>query len=462
MTKVYIKLIAMSLALILSVSVVIMSSYAWLVLSGNPAATGIQVAIGGGNTILMAPNVKFTAEGKTYNIPGQFSDKMNFGQMEQYAYLQEVGNLTPVSTSNGIDWFMPTYYSGNDELVQQGRVPSGALRDISEFQVDSFLNHANQPQSEKNKIDEGNYIYLDFWVVAPGGDYFLRVSTGDGTEDGGSFVIDLLEPGKDEEGNNVLTQPRGSAAAAVRVGFLANDLMLTDETMEQYTESRYFDNRFTALRGIYAEPDTGASYNDWDRFTIYEPNGDYHPAKPELDGSYVETKSLEWKDGQIQENQQSYRNPNLTVQKKSTWDMADSTQTAIEQRYQTALVARLGEVLSEQDKGDLFYGKYLQGQISPYVNKGAFIKNMGNVISLLNSKGVVTAEQLNGEPVGAAGEGSIKTAGATDDVYIIKLERNVPQRVRMFIWLEGQDIDCVDSISSARFAVNIELAGGDQ
>ena len=48
------------------------------------------------------------------------------------------------------------------------------------------------------------------------------------------------------------------------------------------------------------------------------------------------------------------------------------------------------------------------------------------------------------------------------DVEIIKLERNVPQRVRMFIWLEGQDIDCSDKISSARFAVSIELAGGDQ
>ena len=29
----------------------------------------------------------------------------------------------------------------------------------------------------------------------------------------------------------------------------------------------------------------------------------------------------------------------------------------------------------------------------------------------------------------------------------------------MFIWLEGQDLDCVDSVNTARFAVNIELAG---
>ena len=450
MGKIYVKLIAMSLALILSVSVVIMSSYAWLVLSGNPAATGIQVAIGGGNTILTAPNVTLTKDGKTYNIPGRFSDRMNFGQQEQYAYLQELGNLTPVSTSNGIDWFLPTYYSGNDDLVQQGRVPSGALKDISEFTSESFLQHANLKKGDQ-KISEGNYVYLDFWVVSPGGDYKLRVSTGEGVEAGGSFVIDLLETEATEAGN-ALSAPEGSAAATVRVGFLANDVRLTDDTMDLYIGSTYFDDRFTALKGIYAEPNSGASYSDFDKFTIYEPNGDYHPAHPELEGSYVATNSLERKDGQIQERAISRQNLNLTMQRKSVWALAENgVQTALEQRYETALIAHLGEALTQQDSADLFYGKYLQGQISTYVDKGGFVKNMGNLVAQLNTSGTVPAQTLDSG-----------TAGATDDVYIIELERNVPQRIRMFIWLEGQDIDCVDSVSSARFAVSIELAGGDQ
>lgn len=459
MTKVYIKLIAMSLALILSVSVVIMSSYAWLVLSGNPAATGIQVAIGGGNTILAAPNIKFTDDnGTIYNIPGKFSDRMNFGQQEQYAYLQEVGNLTPVSTSNGLDWFLPTYYSGNDEQVQQGRVPSGALRDISEFRTDSTLGNANLQKGDPN-IDDGNYVYLDFWVVSPGGDYFLRVSTGDGNENGGSFVIDLLETDDSNDGNS-LTLPEGSAAAAVRVGFLANDVQLTNKTMEYYSESKDFDSRFTALRGDYSEPGTGMD-NGLDRFTIYEPNGDYHPAHSTLEGSFVDTKSLELVDDQVREQQKSDSDLHLTVQRKSSWSMADNgVETALEQVYTTAQMARLGEKLTQQDGADLLYGKYLQGQIAPYVTKGSFVKSTGNLISVLNtSNGAVTADELISKTHGTA---DTVYGGATDDVYIIRLERNVPQRIRMFIWLEGQDIDCVDNISSARFAVNIELAGGDQ
>ena len=77
MQKIYLKLIAVLLALLVSVAMVIVSSYAWLVLAGNPAVTGIQVAIGGGNTILMAPNVREKGiDGVEYNIPGRFSDKL--------------------------------------------------------------------------------------------------------------------------------------------------------------------------------------------------------------------------------------------------------------------------------------------------------------------------------------------------------------------------------------------------
>ena len=63
MQKVYIKLIGVLLALVVSVAMVIVSSYAWLVLAGNPAVTGIQVAIGGGNTILVAPDLTAQGEG---------------------------------------------------------------------------------------------------------------------------------------------------------------------------------------------------------------------------------------------------------------------------------------------------------------------------------------------------------------------------------------------------------------
>lgn len=444
MSKIYAKLIAMALMLVLSLSVVVVASYAWFVLSGNPVVTGIQVTIGGGNTILTAPNITQEVEGTTYCYPGHFSDKLNFGLEPSYAYLQELGSLTPVSTYNGVDWMLPAYYTSADAEVKEGKVPNGQLKDITQFQVDSELMYANLPASEKEKIEEGSYIYLDFWVVSPGGDYKLRVSTGDEDEDGGSFVIDLLQPTVTEEGGYVLNYSAGNASSAVRIGFLANSVRLTDNTMLHYQNSIYYDERFHSLCGLYAEPNSGTYYSEFDHFTIYEPNGDSHPANADLDGAYVPTKALALVDGTIVERPVNDR---VTVQLSSVWKAAEKGEgtTAIEQRFQAALLNRNTEGMETAQIAQAFYGTYLQGQLGPYVSKGRFVSG------ILNAGGPIYQSQLQA-----------LTAGATEDVHIIQLEKNVPQRIRMFVWLEGQDMDCSNGRNSTQFAVNIEFAGGTE
>ncbi len=469
MNKIYIKLIAMTLALILSVTVVLMSTYAWMVLSSSPAVTGIHVAIGGGNTILTAPNIREVADdGTVYYYPGHFSDKLNFGMESSYDYLQQIGKLAPVSTTNGVDWFLPVYYSGTDKEVQEGWVPSGMLKDVSEFRVDSELTHANLAPTDENKekIMEGSYVYLDFWVVSPGGDFTLRVSTEVNDPEstsinssGGSFVIDLMVPEETEEGY-ALKKPKSHGAGAVRVGFLANSLNLTDDTMLYYKDSKYFDNRFTKLKGMYKEPNTGTAYLDSDNFVIYEPNCDYHPTDAELDGYYVETKPLTFVGDTIRARSAS----NITVQKKSVWVPAqkDPSTTAIEQKFQAAIYMSDWNGKAADEVMNLFYGSYLQGQISPYVNNGGFVTSTRNLNAHLSADndGILRLNVLDNDLSDETDVGYL--SGATEDVDIIKLERNVPQRIRMFIWLEGQDVDCVDSVDSARFAVNIEFAGGSK
>ena len=50
-------------------------------------------------------------------------------------------------------------------------------------------------------------------------------------------------------------------------------------------------------------------------------------------------------------------------------------------------------------------------------------------------------------------------AGATIDAVIVSLKKNVPQRIRMFVWLEGQDIDCTNEAALKTLLLNLELAG---
>ena len=57
--------------------------------------------------------------------------------------------------------------------------------------------------------------------------------------------------------------------------------------------------------------------------------------------------------------------------------------------------------------------------------------------------------------------GSLKLSGATESTAIVRLEKNVPQRIRMFVWIEGQDVDCTGA-EAVDFAISVELAGSTQ
>ena len=452
MNKIYTKLIAITLALMLSISVVVMSSYAWFTLSDSPMAQGISIAVGGGNTILIAADLTQTIDGVTYHYPDGFSDKLNFGMHRSYRYLKELGGLTPVSTADGVNWFLPEYYDSTDAEVLEGRIPSGTLKDISKFTLDRYLEHANQLKNDKETIAQGHYIYLDFWVVSPGADYKLRLSTPtmEGDNSSGTFLVDLLQPAVNAQGDGYyLKQPSSEAAASARVGFLVNPNLILDETMSIYEKTYGYDERYTRLRGSYLDKDSGYAYDAGYWFTIFEPNGDSHPEGHAEDGSYVHTKPLALVNGVPTAVSIKDR---VVVQRKSSWAMALTGESLeIEQRFQTALKGMKLNTLGLNEIRTEFYDKYLQGQISPYVNKGKFVSRTENLYAY-DSMGRATADQVE----------ALDTAGATEDIFIIELERNVPQRIRMFIWLEGQDVDCVDSVNSSSFMLNIELAGGSE
>ena len=79
MNKAFLKLAAVVTALIISVVMIVTISYAWTTLSTAPIAEGIQITIGGGHTIMMAPDVTKTVDGTTYHYPGFFDDIKKLG-----------------------------------------------------------------------------------------------------------------------------------------------------------------------------------------------------------------------------------------------------------------------------------------------------------------------------------------------------------------------------------------------
>lgn len=444
--KRYTKLMA-ALLMLLTVAVMLVStSFAWMTISSDPVVQGIQITLSGSHTVLVAPNITAIVDGETCNYPGTFSDSLNFSDFEQYGYLQNVGGLLPVSTANGEIWYVPVYYQQSDEEVRSGEAYVGQIRPTTEFIADNMLEYANLDAEQVQSGVNGNYIYLDFWVVAPVDGYKLRVSTGD--DSAGSFVIDLLGA-EASDGSYDLTKINAQAAASMRVGFLVNEATMLDDSMRQYSMSDTFNSSYSSLRGVYMDPGYSA-LEGLNRFTIYEPNGDAHPTEIKIgdltvtDGQYVLTEPLGKGGIPVSVSDK------LTVQRKNTW-IKTGEENYIAQMFQAYITSK--DIAKETGKSlqDAFYTQHLQYQIYPYVTKGNFIANTGNLYNIAGADKLADAGEI----------ATMLQAGATEDVYITELIRNTPQRIRMFIWLEGQDADCINAAANGGFAISIELAGSN-
>jgi hypothetical protein len=98
-----------------------------------------------------------------------------------------------------------------------------------------------------------------------------------------------------------------------------------------------------------------------------------------------------------------------------------------------------------------FYNRHLQGVFAPYVEKGYFVDSTQALYADADANGYVANDSV-----------SLHIADrATDEITITKLQKNIPQRIRMFVWLEGQDADCVNFGDISSFIVSLELAGNE-
>lgn len=440
MKKTLMKLSAVGILALIALVVTVVSTFAWYSVSGTPELGGLQLNIGGSNTILIAPDITLVTEDGTVHYPGTFSDSLNFAQLSSYSYLKDIVSLTPVSTADGIHWFFPG---------------DGTEDGVSGFLMDDTYRYANLSALPDDDAVHGSYVMMDFWVMAPM-DCSLRVSYGDA--DNGSYVVSLPYPEKNADGEFVLGTPSDILPACVRVGFLVDTRTQRDGSMSAYTASSSFDEAVNHLKGVYGE-----SGEEWDyyptQFTIYEPNADVHSGesvysitadgsvyRPCEDGSYVKTYPVGYVDGAAQVVDVTDR---TTVQTATRWTEENGS-LLVQQLFETFMLGEEGAT----DPLALFQefsSRYLGYSGDAYLEKGTFIEETSDLSSVCDGDGVVKADRLN----------KLHTSTATEDVVIVELERNVPQRIRMFVWIEGQDVDCANVIAASGLMINLELAGSN-
>lgn len=417
----HIKILASALLIVLSLSMLVMVTFAWYVMSTAPEVSGMQIKIGS-DTIRVAPDCT-DASGQHY--PGAFQGVL---ETNATAIPENFWGLIPVSTADGKHWFSATY-----ESLENG----GDQKE--EYLEDTTLSSANLTARPKSG---GNYLYLDFWVVAPK-DYDLRVSTAtQGSGQSGSYVKVFPQVKMDDAGNYSLDETQRQAESSLRIGFLVNEDMVSGDS---YKKSTNYDSAYKILKGEYQKPGEALPTSQTS-FTIYEPNCDWH-ADTQFSGQYKETQPLALVNGKPQQVKlETYDGTKLAAQTAATWTRTDDgKQTKLAQALQRALLEAQTtnrSVADAQSAGEYLLNQYLKGQLSGYITSGQFVKSTSNL-----QDGVRLDEE------------NIEKSGATTDAVIVSLKKNVPQRIRMFVWLEGQDIDCTNEAALKTLLLNLELAG---
>lgn len=444
MKKSLMKLSAAAILAVIALVVSVVATFAWYTVSTKGEVGGMQLNIGGSHTIQIAADVAVTTEDGVVHYPAVFSDSIHFSTIPSYDYLKEIVSLTPVSTADGIHWFFPA-----DEDAKGDNVLSG-------YWMDDTYSYANLSRLPADDSVHGSYVMLDFWVVSPS-DCSLRVSYGEGGN--GTYVVGLPYPEKGADGTYKMDAPDPLLPACVRVGFLADTRTADGASLRAYMDSTAFDDRVFRLKGVYGE-----AGEEWDYmsspFTIFEPSADVHSGesvysqtpngsiyRPCLDGTYVKTYPMGYVDGQAQPVDMTHR---TTVQTATQW-LAEGDSLLIQQLFATYM---LGES-QDADAGDLFSefcSKYLGYRCDSYIEKGALIQQTDALQQICGADGTTSVGDFD----------ALLRAGATDDVVIVELEQNVPQRIRMFVWVEGQDVDCANVIASSGLMINLELAGSSR
>lgn len=419
----HIKILASALLIVLSLSMLVMVTFAWYVMSTAPEVSGMQIKIGS-DTIRVAPDCK-DESGQHY--PGAFQGVL---ETDTKAIPENFWGLIPVSTADGKHWFSATYES----------LENGGDRKTDEYLEDTTLSSANLTARPKSG---GNYLYLDFWVVAPK-DYDLRVSTAtQGSGQSGSYVKVFPQVKMDAARNYSLDETQRQAESSLRIGFLVNEDVVSGES---YKNSTNYDSAYKILKGVYQEQGKELPTSQTS-FTIYEPNCDWH-ADTQFSGQYKETKPLALGvDGKPQPVTLESVQTKLAAQTSATWTQTDDgTQTKLAQALQRALLdakTTNHSVTDAQSAGEYLLNQYLKGQLSGYITSGQFVKSTRDL-----QDGTSLTDMTD-----------MDKAGASTDAVIVSLKKNVPQRIRMFVWLEGQDIDCTNEAALKTLLLNLELAG---
>ncbi len=499
------KLVATACFLLVSVVVLVSASMAWFTISTNPEITGMTVTLNTDLALLVSDSED-----------GFYDDSLYIKDVFDYL----VG-LRPVSTADGVNWFFPTYevdgtwldalceiedffhwpeteqQVGGDETY--GNVVGVETNDDGSVYYDESGNATWLTGKTLSNVEaEAGYAYFDVWLMTEEEEVDVRLSVPSRIQNNqadwefdegiyGSYVLanyqieTTTETVDGEESTTATALLEPAAQTAIRVGFMTFEY--TDEVEATDDEG----NPVTDGDGNLLTEETWAETGEIADFVIYEPNADQRssewdvkPNEGETEedeptysdeiseyikeyavradganyqaGQYIPTQYIAWDADDAAPYLTTLDGDSLIIQKQSAWD-DEALQDAI-----TAQASALsdGDWLQDLFSLSSFLDAYNNDDFgySNYVSTlGLFIADYDELVDDANEQTATDETAL-----GVYRMDDTQNESTTGEAIIVTLYKDQPQRVRIYIWLEGQDVDCWNDISASSFVVNLELA----
>ncbi len=415
------KLLVSLVGMVASASVLVTAGFAWYTLSTNPEISQMQVTLGASEDIWISKDG--TNFYKHVDISDTMSENMNV--------------LRPVSTIDGLTWYVCDYNPATGNIVED------------QFFRKQWCIDENHRQEGHTHCDNGGfYAYTDIWLKSTKNGAQIRLSIADTNENynaekiSGSFVMSYAYDG------STVTLIENGPETCVRIGMMImsptdeqNAIVLgpTEDAKVEKPEHTFFiyepnadvrslldkqDDRY--LTDIYIANLNIKEHTDID----YDlSNGQYLQTYPIQQGENV-VESTEFVDSRgILEAASSavFPTERLIVQRAMKWD-----KKKIEEE---GLLAQSSFQLT-----DLLQNKYIlrDDKVS-----GRFVA--------LNS--LYSGEKDKYQPVDMEGLQALPASQP-----LCTLDDGKICQIRLFFWIEGQDLDCWNDVAGINFLARLEFA----
>ncbi len=413
MIKQKVTIVATACMLLLSIVLLATASWAWFTLSSAPEISGMSVTLFADRALLVSKTGEQDDFHQSIDISELFAD---------YAPLK------PISTVDGVNWFLPNYEASSGILLDPS---SYTLADPAQnMNVSLYKGTGNDKTMLTGKElfdakNRGYYVSASFYLAT---EYEENVTVTLSAPDRANNNLEPWETKEPDDGENKHAAKYGSYALSV---------FERDEDDGQVY--KIDNNAQNALRVGFIVDSEDANENEKDRFVIYEPNADKRSLRQNEDGTI---KKPEEENGYVYGYTIGEDFVDGNYIPTSPIAVGDDNKGTLGTVDPQNLIVQTGGKWADSAKQDVAAGR------KPNSND---VETFGKFVS--DSSTLDGVESLAGSATALASATQIVELEARDADGTLK-----PKKVTMYVWIEGQDVDCWNDVANGTFAVNLEFA----